>query len=134
MDPRASRPANIESGKLCIAFTANLVVHRQNIDHLDEMIVQLESLHPDRMEIAHAQYYGWALQNRSALLPTRGQLDRAIAVIAAAEQRLRGQVRVDMVVPDCHARFPKACMGGWGGQLLLIDPAGQALPCLMPPE
>ncbi len=112
-----------------IAFTTNLVVHRQNIDHLEEMIAALEALHPDRMEIAHAQYYGWALKNRSALLPTRVQLDRAVAVVAAAEERLRGKVRIDMVVPDYHARFPKACMGGWGRQLLLIDPAGRALPC-----
>ncbi len=112
-----------------IAFTTNLVVHRQNIDHLQQMIGALEALHPDRMEIAHAQYYGWALQNRSALLPTRAQLDRAIAVVAAAEKRLRGKVRIDMVVPDYHARFPKACMGGWGRQLLLIDPAGRVLPC-----
>ncbi len=112
-----------------IAFTVNLVVHRQNIDHLEEMIATLEALHPDRMEIAHAQYYGWALQNRSTLLPTRAQLDRAVAVVAAAEERLRGKVRIDMVVPDYHARFPKACMGGWGRQLLLIDPAGRALPC-----
>ena len=112
-----------------IAFTVNLVVHRQNIDHLEKMITALEALHPDRMEIAHAQYYGWALQNRSALLPTRAQLDRAVAVVAAAEERLRGKVRIDMVVPDYHARFPKACMGGWGRQLLLIDPAGRALPC-----
>ncbi len=112
-----------------LAFTVNLVVHRQNIDHLEEMIFALEALHPDRMEIAHAQYYGWALQNRSALLPTRAQLDRAVAVVAAAEERLRGKVRIDMVVPDYHARFPKACMGGWGRQLLLIDPAGSALPC-----
>jgi pyrroloquinoline quinone biosynthesis protein E len=112
-----------------IAFTANLVVHRQNIEHLEQMIAALEALHPDRMEIAHAQYYGWALQNRSALLPTRAQLDRAVAVVAAAEERLRGKVRIDMVVPDYHARFPKACMGGWGRQLLLIDPAGRALPC-----
>src|SRR5271165_7187360 len=112
-----------------IAFTVNLVVHRQNIDRLEQMIALLEALHPDRMEIAHAQYYGWALQNRSALLPTRGQLDRAVAVVAAAEERLRGKVRIDMVVPDYHARFPKACMGGWGRQLLLIDPAGRALPC-----
>ena len=112
-----------------IAFTTNLVVHRQNIDHLEEMMVALEALHPDRMEIAHAQYYGWALQNRSALLPARAQLDRAVAVVAAAEERLRGKVRIDMVVPDYHARFPKACMGGWGRQLLLIDPAGHALPC-----
>lgn len=112
-----------------VAFTVNLVVHRQNIDHLEEMIAALEALHPDRMEIAHAQYYGWALQNRSALLPTRAQLDRAVAVVATAEERLRGKVRIDMVVPDYHARFPKACMGGWGRQLLLIDPAGRALPC-----
>jgi pyrroloquinoline quinone biosynthesis protein E len=112
-----------------IAFTTNLVVHRQNIEHLEEMIAALEALHPDRMEIAHAQYYGWALQNRSALLPTRAQLDRAVAVVADAEERLRGKVRIDMVVPDYHARFPKACMGGWGRQLLLIDPAGRALPC-----
>jgi len=112
-----------------LAFTTNLVVHRQNIDHLEKMITALEALHPDRMEIAHAQYYGWALQNRSALLPTRAQLDRAVAAVAAAEERLRGKVRIDMVVPDYHARFPKACMGGWGRQLLLIDPAGRALPC-----
>jgi pyrroloquinoline quinone biosynthesis protein E len=112
-----------------IAFTTNLVVHRQNIDHLEEMIAALEALRPDRMEIAHAQYYGWALQNRSALLPTRSQLDRALEVVAAASERLRGKVRIDMVVPDYHARFPKACMGGWGRQLLLIDPAGRVLPC-----
>jgi pyrroloquinoline quinone biosynthesis protein E len=112
-----------------IAFTANLVVHRQNIEHLEEMIAVLEALHPDRMEIAHTQYYGWALQNRSALLPTRAQLDRAVAVVAGAEGRLRGRVRIEMVVPDYHARFPKACMGGWGRQLMLIDPAGRALPC-----
>src|ERR1700687_3320051 len=112
-----------------IAFTTNLVVHRQNIDHLDRMIAALEALHPDRMEIAHAQYYGWALQNRSALLPTRAQLDRAVAVVAAAEGRVRGTGRIYSVIPDYHARFPKACMGGWGRQLMLIDPAGRALPC-----
>ncbi|MGC2246087.1 MAG: pyrroloquinoline quinone biosynthesis protein PqqE [Terriglobales bacterium] len=112
-----------------IAFTINLVVHRQNIDHLEKMIAALEALRPDRMEIAHAQYYGWALKNRSALLPTRAQLDRALTIVAAAEERLRGRVRIDMVIPDYHARFPKACMGGWGRQLMLIDPAGRALPC-----
>jgi pyrroloquinoline quinone biosynthesis protein E len=112
-----------------IAFTANLVVHRQNIEHLEQMIVSLEALGPDRMEIAHAQYYGWALKNRSALLPTREQLDRAVAVAQAAQERLRGKIRIDVVVPDYHARFPKACMGGWGRQLMLIDPAGRALPC-----
>ncbi|MFZ3262387.1 MAG: pyrroloquinoline quinone biosynthesis protein PqqE [Terriglobales bacterium] len=120
---------SIREHKGRLAFTVNLVVHRQNIDHLEEMVGALEALHPDRMEVAHAQYYGWALKNRSALLPSRGQLDRALAVVEAAEERMRGRVRIDMVVPDYHARFPKACMGGWGRQLMLIDPAGRALPC-----
>ncbi len=45
-----------------IAFTVNLVVHRQNLDHLEEMIAFIEQLNPERVEIAHTQYYGWALQ------------------------------------------------------------------------
>jgi len=112
-----------------IAFTVNLVIHRQNIDHLAEMITFIEQLAPERMEIAHTQYYGWALQNRSALLPTRAQLDRAVETVAAAETRLAGRIRVDSVVPDYYARYPKACMGGWGRRLMLINPAGKVLPC-----
>ena len=112
-----------------IAFTANLVVHRQNLDHLEEMISFIESLAPDRMEIAHAQYYGWALENRAALIPTREQLDRAVVVVAAAVERLKGKIRIDAVIADYYARYPKACMGGWGQRLMLIDPKGRALPC-----
>jgi PqqA peptide cyclase len=112
-----------------IAFTVNLVVHRQNIDHLDEMIAFIEQLAPQRMEIAHTQYYGWALKNRGALLPTRAQLEKAVETVAAAEKRLAGRIRVDSVVPDYYARFPKACMGGWGRRLMLINPAGKVLPC-----
>jgi pyrroloquinoline quinone biosynthesis protein E len=112
-----------------IAFTVNLVVHRQNIDHLDEMIAFIEQLAPERMEIAHTQYYGWALKNRAALLPTRAQLEKATEAVAAAEKRLAGRIRVDFVVPDYYARFPKACMGGWGRRLVLINPAGRVLPC-----
>jgi pyrroloquinoline quinone biosynthesis protein E len=112
-----------------IAFTINLVVHRQNLDHLEEMIAFVEELAPDRMEIAHAQYYGWALSNRSALLPSKEQLDNSLATIGAARQRLQGRIRIDSVIPDYYARFPKACMGGWARSLVLIDPSGNALPC-----
>jgi pyrroloquinoline quinone biosynthesis protein E len=107
----------------------NIVVHRQNLDRLDEIIQFAEQLHPDRLEIANVQYYGWALPNRNALLPTRAQVERSMQTIAAAQERLRGQMRIDYVVPDYYAKYPKACMGGWGRRLLLIDPAGQALPC-----
>ena len=112
-----------------IAFTVNLVVHRQNLDHLEDMISFIEQLGPDRIEIAHTQYYGWALANRAALLPTRAQLERAVAIVAAAEKRLAGRIRIDSVVPDYYAKYPKACMGGWGRRLMLINPAGKVLPC-----
>jgi len=112
-----------------IAFTVNLVVHRQNLDHLEEMIVFIEQLNPERVEIAHTQYYGWALANREALMPTRAQLEKAVAIIAEAEKRLAGKIRIDSVVPDYYAKYPKACMGGWGRRLMLINPSGKVLPC-----
>jgi PqqA peptide cyclase len=112
-----------------LAFTVNLVVHRQNLDHLEEMIAFIEQMNPERIEIAHTQYYGWALANRAALLPTQAQLDRAVEIVAAAQRRLAGRVRIDSVVPDYYAQYPKACMGGWGRRLMLINPAGKVLPC-----
>jgi PqqA peptide cyclase len=112
-----------------LAFTVNLVVHRQNLDHLEEMIAFIEQLNPERVEIAHAQYYGWALANRAALMPAKAQLEKAVAVVAEAEKRLAGRMRIDSVVPDYYAKYPKACMGGWGRRLMLINPAGKVLPC-----
>ena len=112
-----------------IAFTVNLVVHRQNLDHLEEMIAFIEQLQPERMEIAHTQYYGWALANRNALMPTRAQVENAVVVVAEAEKRLAGRIRIDSVVPDYYAKYPKACMGGWGRRLMLVNPSGKVLPC-----
>jgi PqqA peptide cyclase len=112
-----------------VAFTLNIVVHRQNVDHLEEMIALAESLQPERLEIAHVQYYGWAWKNLDALLPTREQVLESLETIAAAQKRFMGRIRIDAVVPDYYARFPKACMGGWGRRQLLIDPSGKALPC-----
>jgi PqqA peptide cyclase len=112
-----------------VAFTINMVVHRQNLDHLEEMIALAESLQPERLEIAHTQYYGWAWKNAEQLLPSRTQVLESLQTIAAAQKRLMGKIRIDAVTPDYYARFPKACMGGWGRRQLLIDPAGTALPC-----
>jgi PqqA peptide cyclase len=112
-----------------LAFTINIVVHRQNLARLEEMIALAEELGAGRLEIANVQYYGWALENRNWLLPTHAQLDHSLAVIDAARARLRGRMRIDFVVPDYYAKYPKACMGGWGRKFLLINPAGQVLPC-----
>ncbi len=112
-----------------MAFTVNLVVHRLNLDRLEGFIALAETLTPDRLEIAHVQYYGWALRNRSLLMPTQDQVNRAIPIVEAAKQRLKGRIHVEAVLPDYFANFPKACVGGWGRQMVLVDPTGQAMPC-----
>lgn len=110
-------------------LTANFVVHRQNLDRLPAMIALGAALDASRIEVAHVQYYGWALVNRTALMPSRVQLDRATEVVEAARETYRGQLTIDYVVPDYHAVVPKACMGGWAQRIINISPAGLALPC-----
>ena len=115
--------------ELGLPLTLNMVVHRQNLEHLPQMLELAERLQARRVEIAHVQYYGWAYLNRAALMPTRQQLDAATAVVEAARERLKGILVIDYVVPDYYARRPKSCMGGWGRQFLNISPAGKVLPC-----
>jgi PqqA peptide cyclase len=112
-----------------MGFTVNIVVHRHNLQRLSRMIAMAEEVGAHKVEIAHVQYYGWAFRNRENLLPTRGQLDSSLEVIQAAQARLEGRMRIDYVVPDYYAKFPKACMGGWGRKTMLITPSGEALPC-----
>jgi len=112
-----------------IALTLNFVIHRRNLERLEEMVELTKAIAPSRVEFAHVQYYGWAFANREALLPTRGQLDRSLEILKRAEEELRGRIRVEYVVPDYYAKYPKACMGGWGRKIMLITPAGEALPC-----
>src|ERR1700736_2984385 len=112
-----------------VAVTLNFVIHRNNIDQLEEMLALAEASSATRVEFANVQYYGWAFANRERLLPTRAQLDRSIETIRSAQERLRGKIRVEYVVPDYYAKYPKPCMGGWGRKLMLITPTGEALPC-----
>jgi len=112
-----------------IGFTLNMVVHRQNLTRLEQMIAFAEASGAQRVEIAHVQYYGWALRNQAALLPTREQVDRSIDIVEAARERLKGRLRIDFVLPDYYAKYPKPCMNGWGHQQMLIDPTGRVLPC-----
>lgn len=112
-----------------LPLTANLVVHRRNLARLAPMIDMAVALGASRLEVAHVQYYGWGLANRAALLPTRAQLEAADTVVEAARARLKGRVVIDYVMPDYHARRPKACMSGWGRRFINVTPAGKALPC-----
>ena len=112
-----------------VGVTLNFVIHRRNIHQIEEMLALAESSSATRVEFANVQYYGWAFANREYLLPTRAQLDRSLEILKKAEERLRGKIRVEYVVPDYYARYPKACMGGWCRKLMLITPNGDALPC-----
>jgi PqqA peptide cyclase len=112
-----------------IGLTLNFVIHRGNLHQLEEMIALAEQIGPQRVEFAHVQYYGWAFANRARLLPTRKQLDESLTILKQAEERLRGRIRVEYVVPDYYSKFPKACMGGWGRKVVLIAPGGDVMPC-----
>jgi PqqA peptide cyclase len=115
--------------QLDLPLTVNAVVHRANIDRIGEMVDLALDLRATRVEIAHVQYHGWALTNRSRLMPSRAQVERALALVEELRHRHRGRIVIDAVVPDYYARYPKPCGGGWARRSLNVTPAGKVLPC-----
>ena len=114
---------------LKLPLTANIVIHRANIERVDELVTMALDMGAARVEIAHVQYYGWALKNRAALMPTREQVERAVGRVQALREQHHGRIVIDAVVPDYYARFPKPCVGGWGRRSLNVTPSGRVLPC-----
>ncbi len=112
-----------------LPLTLNAVMHRGNLDRLEAVIELALALGARRLEVAHTQYYGWALRNRAALLPTRDQLATATRQVEAARKAHAGRLTIDYVIPDYYARKPKACMSGWGRRFLNVTPSGRVLPC-----
>ena len=55
----------------------NVVLHRLNIDHIEQSSAMAEKLGAEYVELANTQYYGWGFLNRDRLLPTREQVLRA---------------------------------------------------------
>jgi PqqA peptide cyclase len=115
--------------ELGLPLTLNFVLHRHNIDETPRFISFAESVGADRLELANAQYLGWALRNRDALLPGEEQIRRARTEAHAAGARLKGRMEIVFVMPDYYAEFPKTCMNGWGRSFLVITPDGTVLPC-----
>ena len=107
----------------------NVVIHRQNIDHVAQILELAERLEVDYLELANVQYYGWAFQNRAYLLPTRDQIARAEEATQRFRERIGSRIRVYFVVPDYYEKRPKKCMNGWGAVFLVITGDGLALPC-----
>lgn len=114
---------------LKIPLTVNAVIHRANIARVEQLVSLALAMGATRVEIAHVQYYGWALKNRAALMPTRAQVEAAVEQVESLRARHSGRIVIDAVVPDYHARFPKPCVGGWGRRSLNVTPSGKVLPC-----
>jgi pyrroloquinoline quinone biosynthesis protein E len=107
----------------------NVVLHRQNIDHVEMILEMAQALGAEYVELANTQYYGWAFVNRDHLLPSREQLERAEAVTNRFREKVGNDMRIYFVVPDYYAHRPKACMNGWGSVFLCVCPDGVVLPC-----
>ena len=111
------------------SLTTNFVLHRMNVERMEEFVDVSLELGADRIELAHTQYHGWALANQATLQPSIEQIDRANAL--AKKLKLRHSARAELVyvMPDMFSDRAKACMGGWGRHAMVIDPSGLALPC-----
>ena len=115
--------------ELGFAFSINVVLHRANLDRIGAIIDLAAELGADRLELANTQYYGWALENRATLMPTREQLARAQATAEDAMRRYKGKMQILFVLPDYFEKYPKPCYGGWGKLYLVVAPDGKVLPC-----
>src|SRR5690606_13310075 len=107
----------------------NVVLHRLNIDHVEQILDMADRLGAEYVELANTQYYGWAWKNREALLPTREQLQRAEEATERFREKVGSRMRIFFVIPDYFERRPKACMNGLGSIFLTVAPDGTALPC-----
>ncbi|MFJ8827033.1 pyrroloquinoline quinone biosynthesis protein PqqE [Streptomyces sp. NPDC102467] len=112
-----------------LPFGLNVVLHRHNLDAVNELIELAVTWQADRIELANTQFYGWGLLNRAALMPTRPQLAAAIESVERRRTQLDGVLDITWVVPDYFSGTPKPCMGGWGSISLTVTPDGTTLPC-----
>lgn len=112
-----------------LPLNMNVVLHRQNLHQVEELIELCVSWGAERLELANTQYYGWALKNRDYLFPSKEQLMAAEEAFMRARERFGKQIELIWVLPDYYEEYPKPCMGGWGELSLTITPNGKVLPC-----
>ncbi|MGE0024692.1 MAG: radical SAM protein, partial [Hyphomicrobium sp.] len=98
--------------ELGLPLTINAPIHRQNIHNVARTIEFAVEMGAGRVEIAHVQYYAWALVNRASLMPTKEAFLKAAKQVEEAREKYKGVIVIDAIVPDYYAKFPKPCMGG----------------------
>lgn len=107
----------------------NFVLHRHNVDQVEQILELSAELEADYVELANSQYYGWAWHNRDQLLPSREQLQRAEEITQNYRKKHGNKMKIIFVIPDYYENRPKPCMNGWGSIFLTVTPDGTALPC-----
>ncbi|HEX5194611.1 MAG TPA: pyrroloquinoline quinone biosynthesis protein PqqE [Solirubrobacteraceae bacterium] len=115
--------------RLGFPLTINCVLHRHNLDRVEQVLELALALGAQRLELANTQYYGWAVVNQAALMPTRDQLERAEQAVIRFREQVGPRLEILWVLPDYYENLPKPCMGGWGQTAIVIAPNGDALPC-----
>lgn len=115
--------------KVGLPLTLNICLHRRNINRASEMISLAAELGANRLELANTAYYGWALVNRAALMPTRTQLDHFEPLVREARTQYQERMEIISTKVDYYAEYPKPCMGGWANTYMVISPTGEVLPC-----
>ncbi|WP_326834957.1 pyrroloquinoline quinone biosynthesis protein PqqE [Amycolatopsis rhabdoformis] len=113
-----------------LPLTINVVLHKGNVARIPAIAALAADLGADRLELAHTQFYGWALRNRGALLPSRAQVERAAADVAEVRARFGTELEIVHVAADYYSPRPKPCNYGWGSRQLVVTPVGGVLPCL----
>ena len=116
--------------ELDMPLTVNAVMHRQNLSQLPDIIQMAVDLDADRLEVANVQYYGWALKNRAALMPTRAargdephRRGGASAAQGHARDRLCDPGLLRAAAEEMHGRLGPAILQ------YLSCRQGPALPC-----
>jgi len=126
-DLKRQAAERIRSARLTLNM--NVVLHRANLAALEDIVRLAVEWGAERLELANAQYYGWALRNVRNLLPERTQLRAAEAAFERARERYGHLIELIWILPDYYEDYPKPCMGGWGQLSLTVAPDGRVLPC-----
>jgi len=106
------------------SLTVNFVLHRGNLERLDQFIDLALELGADRVELAHTQYHGWAVLNRRTLSPSPAQIEAADRTVARAARRHAGVIELVYVTPEItaeagspdHGRPPGSSAGSTRGR------------------
>ena len=107
----------------------NCVLHRLNIDHIEEILNMAEAMGAEFVELANTQFYSWGMLNRDQLLPSEKQLKKAEEVTHKFRDRLGNKMKLFFIMPDYYSNRPKKCMNGWGNVFVTIQSDGTVLPC-----